>query len=238
MASVDEVRGVLVHSAVPSALVDELLAAGEDLWLAGESPDVVAADIALCDPPLGPDEVRVAITATQIASALRVSVLAHDRPGLLAVTAGVLARNAHSIVQAAAMTWAGRGWAVQRFLVAPPRAGPVRPAARDILRARIRAAVAAADRPVVPFVPAGQARVRVERDAHGHPLVRVAAPDRLGLLWAISDWLERNGCNIVAARAAPLGDGADDAFIVDGEPDEAGLAAYLSGDAISVGSSR
>src|SRR5881409_8664 len=99
MASVDEVRGVLASSAVPADLVDELLDGGPALWLVGESPDVVAGDVALCHPILAPEEVRVSIGPAQIVGALRVSVLAHDRPGLLATSAGVLAGNAHSIVQ-------------------------------------------------------------------------------------------------------------------------------------------
>src|SRR5207244_3033174 len=127
-------------------------------------------------------------------------------------------------------TWPDRGWAVQRFLVAQPQEGPIRPADRDILRARIRAAVASGERPVVPFTPAGPAHVHVDVDPSGHRLVQVSTPDRLGLLWAISGWLERHGCNIVAARAAPLGQVADDAFLVDGDLDEAGLAAYLTGE--------
>jgi len=230
MTRIHEFRSVLDITTEPDELVTELLNDATDLWLTGESPDVVAADVALCDPPLAPEEVRVSISAAQIGGALRVSVLAHDRPGLLATTAGVLASNGLSIVQAAATTWPSRRWAVQRFLVVSPRVRAVRPADRDLLRARLRAAVASADRPAVPFAPEGAARVTVDGDIGGRRLVRVSAPDRPGLLWAISGWLDRHGCNIVAARAAPLGPAAEDAFLVEGDPDEAGLSAYLSGE--------
>ena len=52
------------------------------------------------------------------------------------------------------------------------------------------------------------------------------APDRPGLLWAISAWLQRADCNVLVARAAPAGLQADDSFLVDGTPDPDDLASY------------
>jgi len=104
VASVEEVRGVLAFSRVPRELSDELLDDAPELWLRGESPDVIAGDVALCHPPLSTREVRVWCAPALIAGALRVSVLAHDRPGLLAATTGALAHAGLSIIQAAAMT--------------------------------------------------------------------------------------------------------------------------------------
>jgi [protein-PII] uridylyltransferase len=230
VATVEEVRGVLAFSRVPSELVDELLVGAPDLWLRGESPDVIAGDVALCHPALATREVRVWCAPALIAGALRVSVLARDRPGLLAATTGALANAGLSVIQAAAMTWPHREWALQRALVADPRARSTRPVERDLLCAQLRAAVREGPMVDVSFAGAGKATVTATTDEAGRRLLHVAAPDRPGLLWAISAWLERNGCNVLVARAAPAGADAQDSFLVDGDPEEAALAGYLSGE--------
>ncbi|MDQ1404249.1 MAG: hypothetical protein QOG03_2565 [Actinomycetota bacterium] len=230
MAGVDEIRSLLAMTTVPPPLVDELLLRAPELWLAGESPDVIAGDVALCHPALGISEVRVQVTAVPLAGVLRVSLLARDRPGLLAATTGALAADGLSVVQAAAMTWADRGWALQRALVADQRHVVARPADRDLLRARLRAAITTSSPPSLAFAPSGgQAEVSVTVTEDGRRLVHVAAPDRLGLLAAISTWLDREGCNIIVARAEPFGAVVVDRFLVDGDPDGPRLAAYLSG---------
>jgi [protein-PII] uridylyltransferase len=228
VASIDEVRGVLAFSRVPRELVDELLDDAPELWLRGESPDVVAGDVALCHPALATREVRVWCAPALIAGALRVSVLAHDRPGLLAATTGALANAGLSVIQAAAMTWPHRGWALQRALVADPKARSTRPVERDLLCAQLRSSVRDGGPPEVFFAPAGPARVTATAQGDRR-LLRVVAPDRPGLLWAISAWLEKSGCNVVVARAAPVGKLADDSFLVSGAPREEDLAAHLSG---------
>ncbi|MBV8161348.1 MAG: ACT domain-containing protein [Acidimicrobiia bacterium] len=228
MASVEEVRGVLAFSRVPRELSDELLDDAPDLWLRGESPDVIAGDVALCHPPLSTKEVRVWCAPALIAGALRVSVLAHDRPGLLAATTGALAQAGLSVIQAAAMTWPTRGWALQRALVADPRCRSTRPAERDLLCARLRAAVRDGPGADVRFDPSGPVQVAAAAEPNGRHLLRVLAPDRPGLLWAITAWLERSRCNVLVARATPAGLQADDTFLLDGEPDADELWAHLS----------
>ena len=228
MASVEEVRGVLAFSRVPRELSDELLDDAPDLWLRGESPDVIAGDVALCHPPLSTKEVRVWCAPALIAGALRVSVLAHDRPGLLAATTGALAHAGLSVIQAAAMTWPSRGWALQRALVADPKARSTRPVERDLLCAQLRAAVRDGPADDVTFTPSGPVQVQATAEPGGHKLLRVLAPDRPGLLWAISAWLERNDCNVLVARATPAGVQAVDTFLVDGEPNADELLTYLS----------
>jgi UTP:GlnB (protein PII) uridylyltransferase len=230
VASVEEVRGVLAFSRVPDELVDEVLEDAPELWLRGESPDVIAGDVALCHPPLSTREVRVWCAPALIAGALRVSVLAHDRPGLLAASTGALAHAGLAVIQAVAMTWTARGWALQRALVADPRARSTRPVERDLLCAQLRAAVRDGSADDVAFAPSGPVEVTATAEAGGRQLLRVLAPDRPGLLWAISAWLERAGCNVLVARATPAGLQADDAFLVDGSPDPHELAAYLAGD--------
>jgi UTP:GlnB (protein PII) uridylyltransferase len=228
VATVEEVRGVLAYSRVPPELVDDMVDEAPSLWLIGESPDVIAGDVALCHPPLAPKEVRVWCAPALIAGALRVSVLAHDRPGLLAATTGALAHAGLTVIQAAAMTWSTKGWALQRALVADPKARSTRPVERDLLCAQLRAAVRQGPMGDVSFVPMGPVEVTATTDAAGCQLVRVLAPDRPGLLWAISAWLERSGCNVLVARATPAGLQADDRFLVHGDPNAADLLAYLS----------
>ncbi len=219
---------MLAFSRVPSELSDELLDDAAELWLRGESPDVIAGDIALCHPPLAAREVRVWCAPALIAGALRVSVLAYDRPGLLAATTGALARGGLSVIQAAAMTWPSRCWALQRALVADPNARSTRPVERDLLCAQLRAAVRDGTMAYVRFTPTGPVQVQATPAAGGRSVLRVLAPDRPGLLWAISAWLERSNCNVLVARATPAGLQADDTFLVDGEPNADQLGAYLS----------
>ena len=219
---------MLAFSRVPSELTDELLDDAPELWLRGESPDVIAGDVALCHPPLSAREVRVWCAPALIAGALRVSVLAHDRPGLLAATTGALARAGLSVIQAAAMTWPARGWALQRALVADPKARSTHPVERDLLCAQLRAAVREGPMADVRFTAIGPVQVEATPAGAGRSVLRVCAPDRAGLLWAISAWLERSGCNVVVARATPAGLQADDAFLVEGQPDADDLWAYLT----------
>ena len=58
-----------------------------------ERPAVLAADLALCHPPLAPDEVRAVARPMEAPSTFRVTVVATDRPGLLADTAAALAEE-------------------------------------------------------------------------------------------------------------------------------------------------
>ena len=229
MATVEEVLGVLAFSRIPSELSDELLDGAPDLWLRGESPDVIGGDIALCHPALSAREVRVWCAPALIAGALRISVLAHDRPGLLAATTGALAHAGLSVIQAAAMTWPSRGWALQRALVADPKARSTRPVERDLLCAQLRAAVRDGPMSDVRFSPSGPVQVTTTAEPNGRHVLRVLAPDRPGLLWAISAWLERSDCNVLVARATPAGAQADDAFLVEGNPNPDDLAVILAG---------
>ncbi|MBV8234866.1 MAG: ACT domain-containing protein [Acidimicrobiia bacterium] len=189
---------------------------------------MIAGDVALCHPPLSAREVRVWCAPALIVGALRVSVLAQDRPGLLAATTGALAHAGLSVIQAAAVTWPVRGWALQRALVADPKARSTRPVERDLLCAQLRAAVRDGPMTDIAFTPAGPVDVSTSPEPGGRQLLRVRAPDRAGLLWAISAWLERSGCNVLVARATPAGLQVHDTFLVDGQPDVDELARQLS----------
>jgi UTP:GlnB (protein PII) uridylyltransferase len=75
--------------------------------------------------------------------------------------------------------------------------------------------------------------VKVAADPHtgGRTLVRVSAPDRVGLLWAIAAWFAEHDCNIEVARVGGDGTTVDDTFVVEGTVSASDLAEYLSGQA-------
>lgn len=232
MASLDEVRRVVGLTSVPPPLAEELLDRAPALWLRDESPEVIAADVAFCHPVLGPGEVRVGVSHSHVKGTARVAVLARDRAGLLATTTGTLAGFGLSILRAAAITWRHRGWALQRVLVGDPLARTTSSVEPELLRARLGAAVRTAALPAAPFCPAGPVDVYIERLDGMMSLVSVAAPDGIGLLWAISTWFEHNGCNVIVARAAAAGTYAEDTFLVDGSPDADALSRHLSGTSV------
>lgn len=126
------------------------------------------------------------------------------------------------------MTWPARAWALQRALVADPKARSTRPVERGLLCAQLRAAVRDGPMSDVGFTATGPVQVQATATAGGRSILRVRAPDRPRLLWAISAWLERSDCNVVVARATPGGPDADDTFLVAGEPDADELWTYLS----------
>ena len=64
MATASDVRDLLASTTLPMELIDDLLAGASATWLMGEPAEVLAADLALCHPPLGPEEVRAAAQRT------------------------------------------------------------------------------------------------------------------------------------------------------------------------------
>ena len=101
----DELRSLLRRTKIPKPIVTRLLGAASPLWLMSERPSVLAADLALCHPPLAPAEVRAVARPMDEPSTFRVTVVASDRPGLLADTAAALADEAMTVVSASVATW-------------------------------------------------------------------------------------------------------------------------------------
>jgi UTP:GlnB (protein PII) uridylyltransferase len=89
-------------------------------------------------------------------------------------------------------------------------------------------AVGAGEPPAVPFTPAGHALVTSTPQEGGRSVVRVTAPDQVGLLWAVCRWLADHQVNIEAAKVSGSGAMARDAFVVAGRFDPAALQARLS----------
>ncbi len=161
-------------------------------------------------------------------SGRRVTVVAPDRPGLLAAAAGALALHRCNVRRATASA-AGSGMAVEVFDVEPqfdslPAWNAVE---RDLaaildgdldvstqLAAQERA-YASARRPAAARRPDRYVVV----DNAGSDLasiVEVRAPDRFGLLYEITAALVATGCDVEAAFVDTIGHGVVDSFYVRG----------------------
>src|SRR5215213_973486 len=110
---------------MPSDLVETLIEGASPLWLLGQAPEQAAADLALCHPALRPGEVRAMAQPLESGEGHKVTVVAADRPGLMAGTAGALAAQGLTIAAAAASSWPNLGLAVQRVVARPARRGDV-----------------------------------------------------------------------------------------------------------------
>ena len=146
-----------------------------------------------------PREVRVVTTPGRVAGTWNLDVAARDRPGLLARMTGVLAAHGVDVVQAVIATW-DDGAALQSFVV---RGGEVPPA---------RVFERALERPLVPQ-PIDDASVVFDNDASStYTLCEVTAPDRPGLLHAITVAFATAGVDIHAASVATVDGVARDRF--------------------------
>ncbi len=227
MATTAEVRELLAGTSLPADLVDSLLDGASPLWLLGQSPDQVAGDLALCHPALRPGEVRAIAHPLEGGVSHKVSVVAPDRPGLMAGTAGALAAHGLTIVAAAASSWPEVGVAVQRVVTRPAEAGTE--VGWDAVGADLQAALAGSTKLSVRFTPCPPVAVSATAQGTDRAVVSVRAPDRVGLLWAIASWFEEHGCNIEVANIDVEGATAVDTFVVNGPLDAAALATHLSG---------
>jgi len=162
----------------------------------------------------------------------RVTIVAPDRPGLLATVAGVLAAGGLSVHAATGLSEAGM--AVEVFDLAPSVRGDP-----DWARLEADLASALADPPSLrerldrrarssrlPSRP-GAARVAAPRvifDNDATPratIVEVRAPDGVGVLSGIGRALAACGCDIAVVRALTLGHEVVDTFyVIDGASSE------------------
>lgn len=227
VASVSTLRELLEPTSLPVELVDEVLSDTNTLWLLGAPDELVASELVLCHPPLGPGETRAVVNETEEPHLWRVTVVTRDRAGLLARTSGTLTAAGLSIVDAAVTVLPRSRLALQRLTVASARGA----AAVDWshLGRDLRENLAGGDPPPSNFTPRGPVVVEAQPQELGRSVVTVEAPDRVGLLHAAAAWFETNGCNVEACRAGTDGDRARDVFIVTGQVDTAGLAAALGG---------
>ncbi|MDQ1396994.1 MAG: hypothetical protein QOG64_2253 [Acidimicrobiaceae bacterium] len=229
MATAAQVRDLLGATSLPDALVDDLLGEASAAWLMGEPAEVLAGDLALCHPPLAPEEVRAVVKPTSAEAGWRVCVVAHDRPGLLAGTAGALATSGLTITGASATLWPDLGLALLSVTTVHPDGVEVASSDWDVVGERLQAVLGRRQRADPEFVPIPPVRVESTPPEQGRVVVTVEAPDRVGLLWSIASWFESRRCNIEALTITSVDGMARDTFVVVGAPDTMALAAHLGG---------
>jgi pimeloyl-ACP methyl ester carboxylesterase/predicted amino acid-binding ACT domain protein len=220
-----EITRLLAGTQVPAEVVAGLLAEAPPLWLVSEAPAVLAGDLALCYPALEFEEVRAVARHMEDSTTIRLTVVAADRPGLLADTAAVLATEGVSVLSASAGTWGSAGLALHALTFDPETPFDAQQW-EDLGHKLQRMGRGEAEEP--SFVPAGQASVSTNGEGSGRSLVDVSVPDQPGLLWAICRWFADHGISIEAASASTTEGIARDGFIVVGECDVTELAAHLT----------
>jgi len=229
VATAAEVRELLAPTTLPGPLVDALLDGASVTWLLGDAAGVLAGDLALCHPPLGPSEIRATVNPTTEPASWRLAVVAHDRPGLLAATAGALAWHRLSLTSAAIVSWPDLDLALQRVTACDAEGRERLPSDWDDIGKTLRAALAGTH-PVDPgFTPAGPVRVQCTPQEQGYCLVSLEAPDHVGLLWAVAHWFETHDCNIEGSTMTTDGRTATGTLLVRGEVDGGDLATTLGG---------
>jgi [protein-PII] uridylyltransferase len=161
----------------------------------------------------------VGIVIEQIPAALRLTICAPDRAGLLAASAAVLTMHRLTVRSAAIRTVDGT--AVQTWIAAPqfgeaPAAATLR---ADLVRAldgSLDVAARLARRAAPPRRgPAVPPEVRLIADASAtSTVIEVRAHDLPGLLYKVSTVLTAAGVSVVGARVDTLGADAVDVFYV------------------------
>jgi pimeloyl-ACP methyl ester carboxylesterase/glycine cleavage system regulatory protein len=217
-----QLRALLGRTTMPSSTVEALLDGVSPLWILSETAPVLAADLALCHPELAPGEIRAVARAAEGDHAYRLTVVAPDRPGLLADTAATVAAEGLVVASASVTTWPERGLALHAVTVHAPAA--VSDATWEALGHQLRQGTPAS---ATRVVPARGVRVSREGETAQGALVRVTAEDTPGLLWSIGRWFADRGVSIQAAHVETTDGSADDVFLIDGDCDLDALEQHL-----------
>ena len=217
----DEVVARAVAKGVAKAVAEALLDDAPEPWWESTSVAGLAADVVLLAPGLGPNEVRIRIVTA--ISNWEMSVVATDRPGLLATTAGVLADHDLSIDDARIATWTASGLALQRLRVSAPHSSSSVEPDFPFIGQDLRTALATATLPPDHAgFPDGCAIRSVVNVGHRRWRVEVEARDEVGLLARVASALHGLGANVLAADVHSEGHRALDTFLVELD-DEASL---------------
>jgi UTP:GlnB (protein PII) uridylyltransferase len=222
MATISELRTGLASTTMPQEFADAMLKAASALWLSSDSAQQLCGDLAMCYPALKRAEVRARAVGQD--GVWRLTVVAHDRNGLLADTAAILSMDGFSILSASVATWEDLDLALFAITIDGDDPGTER---LDAIGEALKAA-SKGNRPGVPFTPIGRAYVRRTGVANGDDMISVVAPDQTGLLATICRWFSDEGASIEAAWITGEQDEANDVFVVDGEIDCAKLEASLT----------
>jgi [protein-PII] uridylyltransferase len=212
---------------VPDDVATELVNGLAGMWLLNEPAELLADELACCHPALAPGEVRVAVRPVE--AHWRITVVAPDRPGLLAATAGALAGRGLSVETAGLTTWPNRRMAMQGLTVEDPHGRTWSDKGWAEVADDLRNAVVADPKPSAPWRPRGPVKIISSPVMSGRSLVTVEAPDRVGLLHAVASWFRDHGLNVEAATLSGDGSKAVDTFLVEGTASADDLTARLAG---------
>ena len=221
-----QVSDALAATTFPTNRARTLLRDAPPLWLMSAAPSVLAGDLALCHPKLGNGEVRAVARPIDGSNAVRLTVAAPDRRGLLGDTTGVLAFHRLCITDASASTWPQQHLALHALTV--ENAGDIDGAGWERIGDDLRTIGTAGDRRWPDFVPVGHAVVTADGSSPERSLVRVSAPDQIGLLCAICNWFADHGLSVESLHAATDGETVRDVFLVTGRCDAPELSRHLS----------
>jgi [protein-PII] uridylyltransferase len=157
------------------------------------------------------------------------TLLAPDRPGLLALFSAALAASGIDVLAAEAHTLAG-GIALDRFVVREPGGGAPAQGRWENAKADLLKLLSGADEPgklvqrklrraaFGSAQPAVRTKIRTDNvSSRGFTVLDVMAQDRPGLLFAIAEALRQAGVSIGLARVATEGNRATDAFYLSDE---------------------
>jgi pimeloyl-ACP methyl ester carboxylesterase/predicted amino acid-binding ACT domain protein len=207
-----EIEDLLAQTQMSRPRIRGLLRDAPPLWLMSETPAVLAADLALCHPKLKPREVRAVARTIEQSPSVRLTVVAEDRPGLLADSAAMLASNRLSITHASAATWPRARLALHSFVI---------PTGRHLDEDgwnRLGEALRVIGRPgqvvggtAPPLVPIN---VTVHGEGGDRMMVTIRAPDRVGVLSMLCRTFADLGANIEALQARASDGIIADTFLV------------------------
>jgi [protein-PII] uridylyltransferase len=217
-----EVRGLLAREDPDQ--VARYLERMPRAYLTSVPPEAAAGHFGLVTPPLVSAEVRTDVAPGARPGTHRVTVVAADRPGLLARIAGSLSLSGLSILSAEAFTTED-GVAVDMFAVEPAFRGEVdaerwRAVRRDLRRAlegRISLEHRVREKRRHYPSPSGDVpvEVTVRNDVSDFStVVEVSAPDRIGLLYDLARAFEELHLDVHLAKVATYGPRVVDAFYV------------------------
>jgi [protein-PII] uridylyltransferase len=193
-------------------------------FLLAVPPDVVAAEFGMVGPPVGATEVRTRARPGRRPGTHDLTVVAADRPGLLARIAGSLSLSALNILSAQAFTTED-GVAIDVFTVEPAFRGDIdeerwrrfRGTLRRSLEGRLWLEERVRERRAHLPAPGADVltAVRVLDDASDFfTVVEVETGDRVGLLHDLAHAFEDLGLDVHLAKVATYGPRVVDAFYV------------------------
>lgn len=202
-ANAVEQRRAAAQRLTDDPAVKERIGAAPRAYVLATAPAEVAAQAALCEPRPPRDEVRVRAEPNGAAGVYRIDIVARDRVGLLAADTFVLSEAGLNVLDATAATW-GDGCALASFRVSA--AAPPDPAE---LEQALQASLKHAPQPE----PVSDAVVEFDGMASPwHTLCRISAPDRPGLLHAMTAAFAASGVDVHSAKVTTIGPGAVDRF--------------------------